>query len=614
MSNINRSAISSSLAFATLLISLAAIAFLPDGFTVFPASLKMLSFFAFTSLSFAYFLIVCFRRRHLYLNLSPLTPSLILFSLCLGAAIIATTPTHATASFLGLGGLMIAFSLSAICSSILVKINNSQVATKLTLTVCSLGVVALGVSLANSFFTFLPSSWAQTLNTPGLYQSLMFIGLAGVGANYFKKNKFKTGQLILIPTFIIGLIMSFYLSFQLPATTPSFAASFSTAARALAANNQFSYKRLFLGSKSQNYADIYDQYSLDTDTNHLGRFHQAYCLPLTIFSLYGLLALAAWLILIGQTLYLCFRQEEKNRDLYFILLISFFVQLFTAIYPLILMIQVILITFATNKNRQILLNLNLATFSSEKSTQKVENRDSSSVITMSFGTISSILLIIFILNLARNYQGFYLFERSQQAVLEDNLSDFIDLSARAVKAAPDIDNTNANAAIAETELMLAQLNQDSEQALKHYENAINFIQKAIAIAPTHADNYNKYAQIMQEAYPYLDSQSGFETLADRITHAYGQAALLQPHNPNILLGLGGFYQGTGKLDEALSVYQQALQLDPTSAQSNYQLATLYEQEGETDLALTSYNNVLQLVDADSSDYQAVQAKIKALSE
>lgn len=615
----NSSSISSIVAVATLAIATIGITILPDGFSAYPASWKMLTFFGCALLICAYFLIITFRRKKLYLNLSPLTLPLFLFALSLVFAIMLQHGFHSTKSFLGLGGLLIAASLSAICSSILIKINNSQTAIRVILSLVSVVCACTFISLLNAFTHIIPESTISTFYTPGLNLSLMLIGLATIGANYFKKNKFKTTQLIFAPLFSLGLIAALFLDFQANPVTPTFYSSISASIRQITANNSLNYKTLFFGSKSQIYADIYDQFAQDGDTAHLGHFYQAYSTPLTLISLYGLICVVTWLFLVGRTLWLCFSTDEANRDLYFILLVSYFVQLFTAIHPLILMVQIILIAFATNKNRQILINLSLSTFSSQNNTQKVENRDNFRLFITSFSSIASILLIFLTINLIRNYQGFQAHERSLKAFQDNDPNAYIESAQQAVSFAPDLDTTNLDAAAAYVELMLSQIStgddsdQSNELALGYYEQAIAHAQKAIDVEPTHAANYYTYAQIMQEAYPYLQSESDRATLASRINTAYAQAALYQPTNPTILLGLGDFYNQAGQYDTALEIYQTALKLDPESAQANYQLATLYEQQNELDSARNAYTNTLHLLEEGSDDYLRVQAKIDSLS-
>jgi len=510
------------------------------------------------------------------------------------------------------------FSLHSVWPSILVKLDNSQTAIRATLTISVISALATVLATINNYIHILPENISGIMYTPGLNLSLMFIALAAIGANFFKKSKFKTSHLVCLPIIILGLLSSLYLDIQNADTSPSFIGSISTAARQITSTGHVDTKTLFFGSQAQIYADIYDQYSADTNPAHLGAYNQSNTAVLTIFSLYGGLCALAWLLIVIRTIILCFSSKEANRDLYFVLLVSFFVQLFTAIHPLILMIQVILITFATNKNRQILFNLNMSTFSSQNNTQKVENRDNSRLFITSFSSLASILLIFLTFKLIRNYQGFMLHEQSLASILEDNLDDYLEKAQAAVKVAPDIDAFNRDAAIANVELMLSSIQNDannegaSEQALSYYETATKYAQKAIDIEPTHATNHYVYAQILQEAYHYLSSEADLTTQASKINTAYATAALYQPSNPDILLGLGGFHQSVGQYDAALDIYQSALKINPESAQANYQLATLYEQQNEVEQAKTAYTNTLRLLDAESQDYQDVQAKLQSL--
>ncbi|MBQ6436440.1 hypothetical protein IJJ27_02665 [bacterium] len=578
----------------------------PASFSVYPADLKSLAFFACSLLVFGYFLITIWRRRRLYLNLSPLSFSLFLFGITLLLSMCVTHFPTLDKSLLSLGGLLLAQIILAIAASTLIKVNNSQIIVKLILWLSCLEAVINILVFAHHFFPFIPTSILNALYTPGLSLHLIFLGLGAIGANFFKKNKLKTQQVSFLPLLIIGLILGFALQFQQTPVIPNLHDSLQTLTHQLTHGGSLQTHQLIFGSQATDYADIFQHYLGEFRQTSI--FHQASSFPLTLTSLFGILPVIAWSFVVVRTLWLAFSQRENNNHLYFLLSLSFIVQFFTPTSPLILMIQAILIAFATNKNRQTLINLSFATLSDEQ----VENKDHSRHFFITISGISAIIALVFAAVIGSNYLGYYHHHQALAAITTNNPSQFLTQTQSAVNIAPRIDTFNRYAAIAELELMLQNLQSQkdiTDTELAHFYQAVNYAQKAITLEPEHAENYLTLAAAYQEIYSHSDANSQ-STLAEQIRAAYAQAALLQPNNPDILLALGGFYQSAGVYDQAQAFYQQALAINPDYALTSYQLATLYEARADFELARTTYQNALQLLDTQAPNYQDNKALIE----
>ena len=615
MTNTNKTnSLSSMTTVATIGIGLLGGLLLPNYFNFYPASLKTLAFFSTCLLVFAYFLVTVFRRKKLYFNLSPLSLSLVLLAGFVCLSLLVQSPLHAAKSFLSLGGTIIAACTLAFFASTLIKIIDNRIATNTIIGVCVFSVFASLIALIQSFAAVFPPAFVSAIYEPGLNLSLALVGIAMCTAGFFKKNKFKGPQLVSLPIFIVGLIMALYLDFQATPVSPSFGTSLTTAVRQLTDNSKMNYKTLLFGSQAQDYADVYDHFSQDNDITHLGQFHQGYSAPLTIFTMYGGLALVVWLILVAQTIWLCFDQNNAYRDLYFILLTTFCVQLFTPIYPLILIIQAILIAFATNKNKQMLINFNSTTVSADRSEQDTENHDYVRIISLTASSIMACLLAFVAFCLSQNYQGFLHYKLSTQAYDHKDSQGTLSHAQTALAMAGRLDFINLYNAGLEAELMQSTVEDNPESAIAHYNQALALAQKAIALEPLHANNHYAYAEILRQGYTYFQDEKDIEAQAAKIISAYTTASLYQPTNPDILLSLGGFYQSVGRFDDSLKFYQTALKIDPNYAQSNYQLAAFYQAQGNIDQARSAYNNTLQLIEPDSENYKHVQEILNSLGE
>ena len=613
--------ISSGLTVIVLSLSTLVLLFIPTFFTTFPADLKNLTLFLTSLLVFLFFIITLIRRRQLYLNLSPLTGSLTLLAFLLLFSVLTNTFLYPAASLLSFAGLYLSFVVISIFASHLIKINNNQILTTSLIYLATYTSLLSIIIFANSYFHFLSGDLTSALFQPLLAISLIFLGLSAISAQFFKKNKFKKQQLFFLPVLLAGLFFSFYLHLRQPSTTPSFAESLTVLTNQLTHDSRLHWRTILLGSRAADYQDLYSQYHSDNyDPN---TYSQSASTPLTLTSLYGGLVLLAWLFLVIQTTWLCFSPAEKNKHLYFILLTSFIVQLFTPIYPLVLLLQAIIIAFATNKNKKTLFDFNFATILDQKEGQKIQHRDHSFTVRLTLIIVGFVCLIYTTYSLFQVYRAYYHHRLALQAVNTQDSTAFLTHTDTAVKLAPGIDTFQQYATIANLEQMLSLINTDVDLTQQedmvnlYYQQALDHARTAIAIAPLHAANYITLAQTYQAIYPYLQADS-LDVPNQQILSAYAQALLLQPTNPDYLLALGGFYQSISDLDSALTLYQQALALHPDYLLTNFQLALLYEQKGDTGLAFTYYQNAANLLDSNSPNYQENQAlinqRLSALSQ
>ncbi len=587
--------------------------FLPPFFSIYPASLANLVLFLCTLLICLFFCLILIRRKNLHFSITPLAKNLSILLFLTFISIIFNHFFYPEKTLLSFGGFFISFCLIGIFASTLISSKSNQKVILGLLLSASLASFLSLLALLNYFYHFLPPVILTNFNFPILLNlNLIFLGLASIFSHFFKKAKFKTSHLFFLPLIVLGFLATVFLHFNLSSIeVPTFFLSWQVAI----ASSTENIRNFLIGNQAQTYADIYNLYQ-NTQT-----FQQAFNLPLTFTTLFGFLPTFAWLALVIKTALLAFQKTEENNYLFFILLVSFVVQLFTPIYPLILLIQAIIIAFATNKKRQTLIKFNFSTlFTHENGQQQIEHKDHSHLFSYCLAGFFLLLTSFATLRLSQSYLGYFYHHLSVSD--STSLNNFYQKSLKAVAVAPFIDTFNRYAAIANLEMMINNVVNDAEKQQSNLqqqallaEKAEKYAQKAIVIEPSSATNYLTLAAIYQEISLYVDTQSSNE-LSNRIISNYAEAVSLQPYNPEIYLSWANFYQSRNNYKDALTLYQQALTLDQQNLLTYYGLATLYHQKGDLELAKSSYQNALNLLDPNSSNYQEnynlIQAKIQSI--
>ena len=586
-------------------------AFIPEIFITYPASIKTLTFFALGLSFFTIFLIGVIRRRKLIFRVSPLSGFLLALSVSIIASILINNFFQPTKTLLGIGGLLITFCCLSLLSGSLLKLINGQRFIKALLWISTFFSLISVFIYTSSYSQTLPKSVIFLANhyEPQLYISVIFIGLGCCASTFFKKAKLKKSELLFLPCLLIGLACALSLQLQVASSTPSNQESWQVFADQIINDKGLQFQTLLIGSKRKTYDDIYAQSALSNHT-----YQQASNLPLTILSLFGSISVVIWLGLLIKTGQMALSKKEKNGYLYFVLFISFIVQIFTPIYPLILIIQIILIAISTDIHKKFVLNFNFLTIVDQIDGKHIEKRHNGNQLVWTTAITGSALLLIIIYQIAINYLGYYHHQKALIAGANSNIEQFYNQSIHAAEIAPQIDTFQRYAAIANLE-MLAQLSQnnevDAKQIANYFNSAKQYAQQAVQLDPYHADNYLTLAQTYQEIYPYFaDKPDTQETLNKSIPENYSKAALYAPANINYLLGLAGFYQSIAENDSALRVYQQVLATAPDNPIANFQLAAFYEQNGDNELARSTYENTLKLLDKSSINYQTNKQTIE----
>lgn len=609
---------SSDLTFVTLIIIALLTYFVPQAWLNYTVNLQSALLYLASILLLIYLLITIIRRKKIKVSISPLAiPLFLLAALTYFSAFVQNVANPEIALF-DIAGQIVGFCCLGIAGSILIKKNNGQVVINWLIGFAGLASIMSFLALLNSFASFLPTWFTGVFYFPFLLNlSLILIGIAAISANFFQKEKFKKSQLVFLPLIIVGLVSTVILYYRLqPVEVPPLATSVEVAKAALVNPQQsgFNLFAFFFGGQYPTYRDAWlslKPLSYNQSINWQTTYTQAFNLPLTIVSLFGVATLSCWLYLVIRTLMLSLKKTENNY-LLFILFISFVIQFFTPIYPLVLIIQAILISFATNRNRQITINLSLpTTVINKEGKEEVVVRDRGRILFTIFVVGLIIVLGTCIIRTTRYYLGYFYYARALNET--DDLQSFSQDVERAVQIAPFIDTFHQAKAISYLEMMLADVAQDTAQlnlaGQKEFaQAAINEAQTAISVNPQGATNYYLLAQIYQELIPYTDTAT-IQTLTSFAIQNYALAITKQLTSPDPYLSLARFYQDQGELDQALTIYQQALALKPDYLLTTYNLAVFYQQQGNFESARQYFQQALELLDANDANFQLYQAQI-----
>ena len=597
-------AFSSEITFWTLVLTILGTYLVPQFFSQEPANLTYLFSFTGGLLITTYFLITIIRRKKISLAFTPLTWPLIVLALSLIIDIFIHQGLYPEIAFLNLLGLLINFCFLSIFASTLIKKNNGLIVVRFIIFLASLSSCISVLQLIDYFYPFIPTNLVTFLNSsPQLYLSVILIGFAAIFSRFFKKNRLQLKQLIFIPILSIGLIAALTCNFRADNSTVTLSQSVNALKLSWQNHDQQLLQHLFFGSSHQSYSDFFYNFQNGNAYDWQATYLQAFNLPLTLISLAGLIAFSAWLYLFIKTIIFAFSTKEHNY-LFFILLVSFIVQLFTPIYPLVLLIQALIIAFTSNKNKEISLNLNVATIHTQTDGKKeIQKKEQSSFIFYLIFLLIFVPFIVIGIKLGRSYLGYYY---DKKALDDDtNLQQFYNDALKAQKMAPFIDSVNRLAAIASLETFVNDINNDPQQENLDTQRdlaqqGLEFINHAIEIDSQHTLNLTTRGAFYQEIGQYNADQT--QTNSQAIS-SYASAILTQPNNPNLYLQLASLYQVNDELDLAVSLCQQALKVQADYLPAIYQLAQIYQLQGNASLAQSTYQQAQQLLDPNSANYQ-----------
>ncbi len=587
--------------FFILLFTLILVFLLPNLFIQQEAISLHFLIVSFSAFVFVFFyLLLVFRQRQFVLGSTPLLWPLIGLFISFFFVIIAKQPFPSFFHLISYAGFFLNFIVLSLIGNTLIKKNNG-------LLVINILIIFASATTLFSFFSLLTNifphqvSYLSFLPQPSfhLQLSLILLGLTSIFSLFFKKGKINhRSYLFLLPFLFLGLvatILSYFLFHSTSQAVISFSENIRLIFSSLITNQHFDFSRFFLGQPHQTFTDFYRQFATSNLVSS-STYLQSYNLPLLIQTQFGFLPVFAWFFFFFRLFQLTFLSQHKDYNyLFFILFVSCCLQLFTPFSPFIFLVQVLIITFASDKNRQLLIRFKSKAFAQKKNP----------------ALLSIILILFFFFNLSnfvyvsKSYFSYFLIS---QALSNPNLSleNFIQTTALAYKISPSLDYFSRLAAIGKLETTISLIKNDPQQEKLAQEQilaqeSLTLINQALHLNPYNAINYRTKATLYQELAPY--NPDNFNLFNQEITTAYSQAILLQPRNPDLYLELGNFYLLNSQTEIALNLTQEALKIKTDYLPAVYQLAQIYQLQQQTALAQSTYQHAKSLLDPQSSNYE-----------
>ncbi len=118
---------------------------------------------------------------------------------------------------------------------------------------------------------------------------------------------------------------------------------------------------------------------------------------------------------------------------------------------------------------------------------------------------------------------------------------------------------------------------------QRHEEAIKFINSAIAIQPTSPALYNSLGQVFWQ-----------QKQLEAATQCYQQALALNPTFAEAYNNLGIIWGEQNQLESAINCFQQAIALNPQDAKTHYNLGLAFSKLGQLTSAIACYQTTLQL--------------------
>lgn len=115
-----------------------------------------------------------------------------------------------------------------------------------------------------------------------------------------------------------------------------------------------------------------------------------------------------------------------------------------------------------------------------------------------------------------------------------------------------------------------------------WETALEWVDRALALAPDDAEILYNRARILQE----IDEEASIPV--------YERAASLTKHDARPAYNLGNIYWRRGELEQAIAAYEQAIATNPTYASPYQNLGAVYEDMGQVERAIELWRKVLEI--------------------
>ncbi|MBI1872250.1 tetratricopeptide repeat protein, partial [Candidatus Collierbacteria bacterium] len=333
---------------------------------------------------------------------------------------------------------------------------------------------------------------------------------------------------------------------------------------------------------------------------------------LELLATVGLLCAFLWITAITKPRKLALNQIKLKKDVSPQLTASF---LFTAgTFIAMFLIPASVVLFTAFFLGLILLNLALSTdIKVGKDIDINLSGVTPSLLPLATLLVSLVGLAVFWSNAGKTYAASLISFKAGQ-LLKTNTTESYNLQIKAFQLDPKTSAYRIN--FSQTSMALAnQIAKQKDLSDEDKKNVSQLVQQAIREAknatdldPTNVVAWENLSGIYQQITGFV------EGAPDWTVASYSQAISLDPSNPALRLGLGGFFFGLGDYEQAIKIFEQAVNLKPNWANAHYNLSTAYKAKKDYAKALNEMKIVAQLLDPKSEDVKKVEEEVKELEK
>ena len=139
--------------------------------------------------------------------------------------------------------------------------------------------------------------------------------------------------------------------------------------------------------------------------------------------------------------------------------------------------------------------------------------------------------------------------------------------------------------------------------LQKPEEALGWLEKAVALGPSRAAALNDLGNLLQELGDLEEAEAAFRRVLE-----------LEPNNADACSNLGTVLKGRGLVDEAADAYRQAIEFDYDHYGARYNLGNLFKRQGRFEEAASAYREAVRVDSGKSDAHRNLCAALKSLGD
>lgn len=607
---------------------------------------KTLVLFGFTILVLLSYVFVSYLRGSFYIYKNPISNYIILF----GVFVLLSTffrQSYPLESLMSWTGFYLSFAvITVIGSSILPKekilnfINFYGYITALLVVFSVLQFAGFGPAQVLNYFFQLGLDTGIGFNLVGsvfLSFQLCLFGIIGMLSYSYINKKVPSEFAVNFPVLLIGLII--YGVALLPNKPTSLQMPPYSASWTVALDSIKTPRQALIGVGVSEYTNAYLLHkpaSVNATPNWSVAFAQASNLPLTLLTTTGFVGLAIWILFVFKFLESYKKIQNEQQPLFYMILSTILMQLFTPPTLLLIFIQAVLLAIyikalysleKSNKHESVVAHKDsVHNLHTEYQTHTINGQalNQNKVYIVSYQSqklffyfVALLLLSLIVVIIYFVYRAFYsnfLLAQASVAINENNLVQAYNLQNEAIATNPYSDTArrkfSATSALVAT--ALANKSDATETEKKQVgdllQQAVREARSASVINESNSANWINLGQVYAALIPLSEEAANWSI------QSYTNAIRLNPNNPMLYLELAKILASQKNYDEAVQLMYRSIQIKSDIPATYYHLGLVLEEAKAPVEAKRAYETTLSLLQSGTEDYTLITQKIEALDK